>query len=744
MQYLAQGQQEPQGQQGQISSAAPEQTTPPPMVAMVQTTPPALRAQRAANIARFGVTTLSPPVMNGRVILPRVDDVANALRALGNAQASTIVLTGDAGAGKSTLAALAFRQLQAAAQAGSSPFSHFIWLGLGANSSVPDCLAALLSSLRPAALPSDFMQLKPEQQAAYTLQVLRQPQNSLLAVIDQFEELLDDETGLPLPGRGATTLFFQMLKQDLGVSRVLLTCHRSPFGTQNDEESRAKACMISRISLPEGSALLQQRGVVGAPQELSLVWQRCAGNVLGLTLFAALFNLSGFSLSYLLNAPDYQFMWNGDVSLNLVGMVYNFLNPIQRTLLRALCLFSEPVPTAGILDAITGDGQSIDTIAFERELAALTRLALVQYMPGERQHRERKEGAPGHVRYFLHARIRQYTIEHYLEGHDRRNSGVLRSAVGVTDEPNLMNANPEAREIALAAGHMRVATYYARQSQGQHVPHEQRESPLDIAPLLAFMEHLCLGWHWQQAYDLLLGEKLHEQLTRWGAWNTLIRLYTAMIPLAGIVTRSDEAFICSHLGLLYGRAGDYATADFYFQQARATQREIHDKRGEVTTLINQGELLRGAGQTSQARATFEQARQLLQSLQSPAAPPDADLNPELIASMESALLHNIGLVAQDEKDHEQALQYYLGALKLARNLPDPYNLGMILTNTGMLFFEQGRLPEALSLLSQAAQIRQAAQDPTVNSLTLFLQALEQKLGPTAYAQLQQDAQQLSQ
>lgn len=681
---------------------------------------------------------LTPPVMDGRVILPRVDDVANVLRTLGNAQVSTIVLTGDAGVGKSTLAALAFRQLQAAAQAGSSPFSHFIWLGLGTNSSVPDFLAALLSSLRPDALPPDFMQLKPEQQLAYTLQVLRQPQVSALVVIDQFEDLLDIETGLPLPGRGATTLFFQMLKQDLGNSRVLLTCHRSPFGSQNDEESRAKACMISRISLPEGSALLLQRGVVGAPQELSLIWQRCAGNVYGLTLFAALFNLSGFSLSYLLDTPDYQFMWNGDVSLNLVGMVYNFLNPIQRTLLRALCLFSEPIALAGILAAITGDGQSIDTMAFERELAALTRLALAQYVPGERQHRERREGAP--VRYFLHARIRQYTIEHYLEGHDRRNSGVLRSAVGVTDEPNAMNANPEAREIALAAGHMRVATYYARQSQAQYLPQEQRGGPLDVAPFLAVMEHLCLGWHWQHAYDLLLEEKLHERLAQWGAWNTLIRLYTAMIPPAGIVTRSDEAFICSHLGLLYGRLGDYQTGDFYFQQARATQREIHDVRGEVTTLINQGELLRGAGQPSQARAIFEQASQLLQSLRTPGVQPDA--NPNAHADLESALLHNIGLIAQDEKNYDQALHYYLDALKLARGLPESYNLGMILTNTGMLFFEQGRLPEALSLLLQAAQIRQAAQDPTVNTLILFLQALEQKLGPAAYAQLRQEAERL--
>ena len=87
-----------------------------------------------------------------------------------------------------------------------------------------------------------------------------------------------------------------------------------------------------------------------------------------------------------------------------------------------------------------------------------------------------------------------------------------------------------------------------------------------------------------------------------------------MIPPAGVVTRSDEAFICGHLGLLYGRLGDYHAGEFYFQQALSSQREIHDVRGEATTLINQGELLRSAGQTRQARAVLEQARQLIEQL----------------------------------------------------------------------------------------------------------------------------------
>jgi len=100
--------------------------------------------------------------------------------------------------------------------------------------------------------------------------------------------------------------------------------------------------------------------------------------------------------------------------------------------------------------------------------------------------------------------------------------------------------------------------------------------------------HLCRGWHWQQAYDLLCYEGLHESMMQWCAWNTLIRLYTAMVPPSGMVTRRDEGQIFSHLGLLYGRLGDYQQSRFYFEQALGTQREIGDRHGEAVTRTNQG------------------------------------------------------------------------------------------------------------------------------------------------------------
>jgi len=551
-----------------------------------------------------------------------------------------------------------------------------------------------------------------EQQVELLRQALCRPQESAFVVLDQFEQLLDSETSPGVVGRGAIPLFLDMLQNDLGASRVLLTCRNSPYDTQNDEHARVRAYLVSRISLPEGVALLQQRGVQGTPQDLSLIWQRCAGHVYGLVLFSTMYALSGVSLGSLLNSPDCAPLWRGEVTLNLVDAVYNLLNPGQRALLRSLSLFGEPAPTEAAIIATTGEGYSaVDVAPFIRELVALTRLSLVKQVPYE-------NGAPG---YLLHPLVRQYTVEHYLDGNEGHASGNL----GVTTGPDPVRANTEGRSLALAAGHMRVTIYYSRLAQERCPPRRQRSGQQDVEPLLAIIHHLCLGCHWQQAYDLLTFEELHESMIQWGAWNTLIRLYTAMVPPLGIVTRYDEGQIFSYLGMLYGRLGDFQQSRFYFEQALGTQREIADRYGEAVTLTNQGEVLRTMGQTQQARVNFEQVLHLNGHLSD--------------AYLQSVALHNLGLLYQNQQDYEQAMHYYEQSLKLAQSLQERANEGVILTNMGMLLYEQGHLAEAIGLLFPALQVRQSVQDRTAGSLVLFLQTLEQKMGRAAFASLRQQA-----
>ena len=709
----------------------------------------------------FSIHTTIPPATDARTILQRADEVSTILRMLSEPQSSAVILTGSPGAGKSTLAALVYHHLQEAAQIESRGIRHLVWLTLGPNATLPDMIAAILSSINIGS--PDFFLLKPEQQIALLLQALRRPQENVFIVLDQFEEMLNPETGQGTLGRGAIALFFEMMQQDIGTSRLLLTSYRSPNSSNNgpasipnaqtvpqmgsnasapgsaqvtekEKETRIRSYLVSRVSIPEGVALLQQRGVQGSHQELSLVWQRCAGHVFALVLFSILTTLSGFSLSFLLNSPDYAPMWNGDVTLNLIGMIYYYLNPVQRTLMRALCLFIEPVPLEAIATAIMGgstpmrpgeddrkggrDGghNASPYMLFKRELSLLVELSLVQ---------ETSKSIGQHT-YFLHPLLRQYTIEHYLEGSDRQGSGDLSIALGVTAPPNPIIGNPEARQIALAAGHMRVAAYYAYIAQQYCPPREKRHSLQSVEPILAMIYHLCLGWHWQEAYNLLSAEGLQESMVQWGALNTLIGLYAEMLSPLKVLNQHDFGEVSSQLGLLYSRLGDFLQSRAYFEQALEVQREIGDKYGEAITLANQGELFRNAGELQQARDNFLQALALNRQHQD--------------AHLQSVVLHNLGLVHQAAKDYAQAFSCFSESLKLAHKLKDSYNEGMILSNIGILLYEQGRLAEAVALLSYAVRLRQSLQDLTVNVVIDFLKALEQKMGPEAFARLSQSPQ----
>src|SRR5437764_7386547 len=88
-----------------------------------------------------------PPLTDPRIVLQRADEVSTAFRMLSDAQTSTLVLTGDSGAGKSTLAALLYRRLEMAIQAGQAPIRHLVWLSLGSNVTLPDVIATILREI---------------------------------------------------------------------------------------------------------------------------------------------------------------------------------------------------------------------------------------------------------------------------------------------------------------------------------------------------------------------------------------------------------------------------------------------------------------------------------------------------------------------------------------------------------------------------------------------------------------------
>ncbi|HEU5377442.1 MAG TPA: tetratricopeptide repeat protein [Ktedonobacteraceae bacterium] len=650
--------------------------------------------------------------------LSRTDEVNAVVGRLREPQIRTVLITGAPGVGKSTLAALIFNLFQD--QLLESTFRQCIWLRPGPRATWPDVTTALLNTLQP---PGQISQ-RPDLMLLY--EVLRQPGQGVLIVLDQCEELFEraieaQNSATPYAvgiGLSSAVRFLEMLQQDLGESRILLTCTKSPYGSDYRETPGVCEHMLGGLTIVEGIHLLQQRNVMGLQQDLSAIWQRCSGHVYSLLLFSALKNLSGLSLHYLLISSQYTIIWEGNIVQNLVEAVVSFLNPTQMSLLRALCLFREAASLAGITEVVTGERARLeaDLQIFEQEMNNLVALGLIEQF-------ERTDGETG---YLLHDILNQYLLKHYLESEQRRLGNYASSSLGVANQPGPVQVNEEARHIALAAGHMRVAGYYQRIAQQVCPPRQQRANPNEVTPLLAMLEHFCLGWHWQTAYDQLYTQGLDEDLLRWEIWHTLIRLYEMMLPPTGSLNRRDEGLVCSALGMIYGRLSEFEQSRTYYTSALAIQRDMGDQQGEAITLANQGEFLRSLGDIEPARKNFEQAMNQVQP----------QSNPDLAC----VLMHNMALLAQQRGEYQQSSSYFMQALTLAQQKQDSAREGMILSNIGLLLCEQQRYPEGLSLLFPALQMRQMQHDPGAASLLTFLNKLEQRLGSKAFANLRQAAQ----
>jgi tetratricopeptide (TPR) repeat protein len=658
--------------------------------------------------------------MDPNGIMQRADDIRAIQHMLTDEHTCAVVLVGNPGVGKSTLATLIYHRLLLAKQAGMPAPRHLVWLRLNSYTTIPDLISAMLQGV--GVQEPDLFLLPPEQQIGVLWHALRRTNENALIVLDQFEALLHPETKQGVAGRGSLPLFLSLLQSDLGATRILLTSYHAPFPQEVMEQTRLRSYLVSRISLPEGVALLQQRGVRGTPEELSLVWQRCSGHVFALLFFSALLELSGIAPGYLSLAPEYSAMWNGEVAFNLLSMLHRNLNPLQRQTLRALSLFNEPVPLQAITMTLSsGKSQSTSDIQqlvalVERELQILARLSLVQVM----------RDAKG-VYFSLHMLLRQYFQSHYVNREQIPGSKADLSLSGLF---HLEQGDIENQESAIAHGHTHVASYYYALAQSfsptSNAPRQARE----LEPLVSAIRHLCLGWQWQHACDLLFREGLHEDLVRLGAWNVLIGMYTSLLPPFGMVARRDAGLVTSHLAMLYGRIGELEQSQSYFDQALTLQHESQDTYGEAVTLANQGELYRMRGNSEQAHLHFERA--ILISRQQ-------NQQSQQQIQLQSIVLHNMGLLYGSAKDYTPALSCYIQALRLTYKLQKQYNKGIILTNLGMLLYEQGKQRESVAILLAALQLRQLLQDPSVVLLERFLIALEQHMGAAVYANLCQSA-----
>lgn len=661
-----------------ISPALPETDTLPlpPAIEVPTTIPSPLdsKAKTYQNIINL------PPPTSPRTIQQREKDVQTIYARLLQSDTTVVVLTGMGGVGKSTLAALIYRSALEHYQSGESPFAaQPLWLTINENVTMIDLLGTLLETLgKPF---PDLERLPSHSQAMTLFHALNAANDARLIVLDQFENVLDWQTGHALPERPGVGEWLDVLNSQPCSCKILLTSRLWPKGTREYPSTYMQEHPVAGLADAEGIDLLRKQGVRAAQAsdiQLQMVVARCDGHAFALTLLASLLSRNrSLNLALLFENALYKQLWNGDIAHNLLDYIYiQQLNDVQREVLFAFSIYRQPVPLEACLALINFHAEEQKA----RVLSAL-HVLLAQHLLQDL----------GDGLYQLHLIVAIYVREYYVHAH---------------------------KEQALRSAYAMAANYYLNQPLVSSLPYEQRGGINDVRPLVEAVWYLCQAELWQEAFDLMQREGMYLNLRRWGGNATLLELHQLLLPLEKWnPSQAQEAEICDHLGRIYGTLGKKELALEYYERALGIYRAVENRQGEGRTLNHIASVQENLGRVTLARELHEQALTIVRA--------SGDRKGEADS------LSGLAWIAHSQGRQEEALNYYEQALRIYRETGNRIGEGDVLNGMGLIRQRLGEKQEALQLIEQALHLRQeigdrAGEGRTLNNLGLIYADLEQE------------------
>jgi tetratricopeptide (TPR) repeat protein len=697
-------------------SPTPSPVPPSPQIIVhvptTQPLPPALIA--SAKAAFRGILGFPPPT-DSRTIQQREKVVKEVYANLTQPDITAIVLTGIGGVGKSTLAALIHRYAEEQRRGGSGLFgASALWLRIDPTVTMTDLAGTLFEALGKPML--DLGDLTPQNLAVALFNALNMTEQARLIVLDQFENLLDTQTGYALVDHAGVGEWLDALNSQPCLCRVLLTSRLWPQGTREYPPTYMQEYHVKGMEIAEGIELLLRQGVgTGATEaELRTAIERCSGHAFALTLLASFLRRNrSLSLGTLVSNPTYIRLWTGDIARNLLDSIYTQqLNEVQRKLLLAFSIYREPV----LLDAALALVDSTAGVPGEPEVLGAQVLPALDALL--RQHLLQ---ASGEGRYQLHA-----IVADYARGHFGVRSG-------------------EAGTQTLQAAHDKAAHYYLQQAAIHCPPRSQRRRISDVQLLIEATWHLCLAERWQEAYELMERENIFGSLRHWGGNAILLELYELLFPLERWrPSQGRMSRIYNHIGEIYRALGQIERAQEHLEKAFRLCRERDDRKGEGWALNGLGRIYSILGQRERAREYFEQAlgicREIgdrgmeVRNLNNLAGVYRAQMQRskaqeycEQALSIcreigdrgkEATTLNNLGEVFSALGHKKQARGYYEEALGLHREVGNRGEEGWTLNNLGKLHGDMGQLEQARVCLEQALHIRREVGDRLGEGRTL--------------------------
>lgn len=629
---------------------------------------PVLPVSRATHRSLIGV----PPPTDARTIEQREKSVKEVYARLLRFDITAVVLTGIGGVGKSTLAALIYRHAEEQRAAGKGPFkAASLWLKIDSSAvTMSDLIGTIFEALGkplPGGAQPDIDSQAPHSQAAMLFNALNETTAPRLIVLDQFENLLDWQTGAALADHVGVGEWIDVMNSQPCACRILLTSRPWPQGTRSYPPTYMQEYPVAGLEEQEGTDLLRKLGIQASVEELRQAVERCAGHVFALTLLTSLLRNRHLSLKAFFADPSYAQLWSGNVARNLLDQIYvEQLDPIQRQLLVAFCVYREPVPLEAARAIIVNE----------------------RVVPVARWHQA------------LDALLAQHLLQPAGEGLFQLHTIVVGFANDRFDEDDEANA----RELRVA--YARAAEYYRRYASHYCPPREQRKNPGDVHALVEATWAMCQAEMWREAYELLEQERLYTDLRRWGSSAMLLELYQLLLPLQ---KWQPEAIIAARiyndLGEIYGRVlGQMDRARKYFEQALELSRETGVLYEEGRALNNIGRACADTGDLRQSLLFYEEAL--------------AIYNKENDLYGRGQVLRNVGWAYYNLALLDRALEAFEETLTIYRQLGERGEEARALNSIGRVHLNRGETQEALRWHKQALQIVRVIGDLSTEGWTL--------------------------
>src|SRR6266516_6683412 len=602
------------------------------------------------------------PLTDPRTIVPREKVVRDIYRRLIRSDTTAIVLTGMAGVGESTLAALVYHYV-GRQHSGSSFFvAKPFWLTIDTDVTMTELAGNIFEALGKP-MP-DCSSMTAHSQAVALFKLINTADRPGLIVLDEFENLLDWRSG-DVIADPAIRNWLTALNSEKCKCRVLFTSRSWP--QQIHPPTYIQEYRLGGLESNEGIELLRKQGVQGTEEGLHEAVKYCGGHPFALALLASLVKNHQLSLDALFKDRTDTQLWVGDIASNLLNYIYKReLNEEEHKLLLAFSVYREPVS----LEAVRAIGEFTTKVS-KAQIQAILKMLVAQHLLQ----------SSGGGRYHLHPIVANYIQRHFVEDDEQANQQALREA------------------------HARAAHYYRQQAASKCPPPERRQDISDVHVLIEAIWQYCYAEQWQEAYDLMEREAIFTDLKRWGENTILLELYEMLLPLEKWQPKASQAIrVLTNLGRVYRTRGQRNQARVCLERALEICEKEEDRWVKGMVLSFLGRVYADLGQKKTALKYLTQA---------------LDIRKE-IDDFEGAswTLDTLGEIYDDLGQMELAREFSERALKLREEVGDRRGIGRTLITLGRVYDNLGQTQQARRYLEQALLIWKEVKDRTGEALTL--------------------------